>query len=266
MFNSISYSTLILAAFLACGLVDSAPSENFRGGIQRIANGTSVTIGQTAFFVRLIGDFKYLCGGSLISANRVLTAAHCIKDKEIFIIYFGYITDKSSTGTQQRLAGSNDIIVHPEYKEKGLVNDLGIIKIKNAVQFTRFVAVVPIDRAFVNANTQLTIIGGGLNEERKRPNALQWANQVSMTNDDCAKAYNRTSILSTTLCTRGLYGNESTCNGDSGGPLILWENRKPFLVGVASFGGGQALGCYNGIPAGFTRISSHLDFIDKNIL
>ncbi|EDW54298.1 GM18057 [Drosophila sechellia] len=52
-------------------------------------------------------------------------------------------------------------------------------------------------------------------------------------------------------------GGKSTCAGDSGGPLVLHDGSK--LVGVTSFV--AANGCTSGLPDGFTRVTSYLDWI-----
>jgi len=57
----------------------------------------------------------------------------------------------------------------------------------------------------------------------------------------------------------------STCNGDSGGPLILNDGSNT-LIGATSFGiafsFGIALGCERGWPGVFTRVTSYLDWIE----
>lgn len=259
-----SFFLLVFVAFVMCGCTMSIPITFHHG---RIAYGTSVTVGRTAFYVRLLSDFRQLCGGSLITRNRVVTAGHCVDGRSMYeyTLVFGYISDKFKTGQQKRIVNRRDVILHPKYVRRSLANDIAIIKFSYPVEISRYVDIVAIDRTYLDEDTALITTGAGLNGNRKRPNVLQWAKQISISNEECAEAYNRTKILSTTVCTVGMFGNESLCNGDSGGPLMYWLNKTPQLVGVASFGGGQSLGCTKGIPSGFTRISSHLDFIDENV-
>lgn len=47
--------------------------------------------------------------------------------------------------------------------------------------------------------------------------------------------------------------------GDSGGPLFRADTGA--LVGVTSFINTD--GCQNGLPQGFTRVSSHLEWIEQ---
>jgi secreted trypsin-like serine protease len=66
-------------------------------------------------------------------------------------------------------------------------------------------------------------------------------------------------VKKTNLCARG-EEKESVCNGDSGGPLVLEGTNT--LVGVTSFG--SNVGCEQGVPAGFTRVTSYLDWLAKH--
>lgn len=253
---------LLLVAFLTCDGTSSTENSQIN---RRIVNGTSITVGQAPFYVRILIDQRYLCGGSLITVKRVVTAGHCVDGKFFYFMHFGHIADKSDTGLQSRFAFQSNAIVHPEYSRKSLANDIAIIQLSTPVEISSYVNFVAIDRSYVNENESLIVIGDGLDGDRNWPRALQWANQVSISNSDCAKAFNKTNILATTFCTRAMFGIESTCNGDSGGPLISLHNGKPQLVGVTSFGGGNSRGCNKGLPSGFTRISDYLEFIDKNI-
>lgn len=262
MVNRNTCFALLLVAFLTCDEASSTGNSRIN---RRIVNGTSVTVGQAPYYVRIAIDQRYLCGGSLITVKRVATAGHCVDGRFLYVMYFGYIADKSNTGLQSRISFQWNAIVHPDYSRKPLANDIAVIQLSTPVEISRYVNFVPIGRSYVNENKSLIVIGGGLNGDRKRPTELQWTNQISISNSDCAKAFNRTNILSTAVCTRAMFGIESTCNGDSGGPLIYLQNGTSQLVGVVSFGGGNSRGCNKGFPSGFTRISSYLDFIDKNI-
>jgi secreted trypsin-like serine protease len=51
--------------------------------------------------------------------------------------------------------------------------------------------------------------------------------------------------------------------GDSGGPLIYQEDDGRYTeVGIVSFG--ATAGCEKGYPAGFTKVTSYLDWIESN--
>lgn len=79
-------------------------------------------------------------------------------------------------------------------------------------------------------------------------------------NSECVRSYNSQIIRDTTICAKG-NEKESVCNGDSGGPLVLKSDNRT-LIGVTSFG--RASGCDDGIPQGFSRITSYLQWIEES--
>lgn len=61
---------------------------------------------------------------------------------------------------------------------------------------------------------------------------LNWVDKRIISNDQCTRSYGPSIVLPSTLCTLGWDNNsQSTCNGDSGGPLLLDEVREMKIVG-----------------------------------
>lgn len=56
---------------------------------------------------------------------------------------------------------------------------------------------------------------------------------------------------------------QNTCNGDSGGSLVVQESGVHKQVGVISFA--AADNCAAGYPSGFMRIRSHLRWIHQTM-
>lgn len=87
-------------------------------------------------------------------------------------------------------------------------------------------------------------------------------------NQQCERAYGNTRALidNRIICAGFARGGKDACQGDSGGPLMLGTNEKTHLryyqVGVVSYG----LKCAEpGYPGVYTRITSFLDWIQKNL-
>ncbi|KAJ2799278.1 hypothetical protein H4S07_005480, partial [Coemansia furcata] len=75
-------TTALIAALLNVSQAASAPLVHLD---KRIISGTAVATGMYPFAVRLNiqrGEDEYLCGGSLILGNYVVTAAHCLVDAD----------------------------------------------------------------------------------------------------------------------------------------------------------------------------------------
>lgn len=91
---------------------------------------------------------------------------------------------------------------------------------------------------------------------------LNWVEKRIIANDQCSQTYGPTVILPSTMCAIGWQNNdESTCNGDSGGPLAIDDGGVHVQIGIVSFVSNK--GCSSGHPAGYVRISSYLDWISK---
>ncbi|XP_046679698.1 CLIP domain-containing serine protease 14D-like [Homalodisca vitripennis] len=66
------------------------------------------------------------------------------------------------------------------------------------------------------------------------------------------------------LCAGGIQG-EGTCDGDSGGPLMMSDGLNPttyYVVGITSYGMKKKDGsCVSGVPDVFTRVSEYIPWI-----
>uniref|UniRef100_A0A0K2VFM1 Peptidase S1 domain-containing protein n=1 Tax=Lepeophtheirus salmonis TaxID=72036 RepID=A0A0K2VFM1_LEPSM len=93
-----SFSTVL---YEACG---SSPSMNLKGcnlRSNRITNGVAAEIGeipwQISLAVRYLGTTSGAsCGGSIISSNSILTAAHCFDAHTIGNVQYNYDIKMSS--------------------------------------------------------------------------------------------------------------------------------------------------------------------------
>jgi secreted trypsin-like serine protease len=81
-------------------------------------------------------------------------------------------------------------------------------------------------------------------------------------NSECS-AYYGLDINKSKICADTNGGYEGVCNGDNGGPLVITESDGlPTEVGIVSFGYYESYSCKSGAPAGFTRVSEYLDWLE----
>lgn len=87
-----------------------------------------------------------------------------------------------------------------------------------------------------------------------------------MSNDDCRDMYlksgYRKNIPPTALCAGYAEGGKDSCEGDSGGPLMVRQGQSWILAGIVSNG----IKCAEpNLPGVYARVSEYLDWIDITI-
>ena len=106
-----------------------------------IAQGSNANYGRFPWMVLIqqpMGDVVRRCGGSIITARWILTAAHCIeKPPRSFIVSFGeidkrrIIMNESPGVTMKTSQGA----IHPKYHAGGSSYDIGLLKTPEKIPF-----------------------------------------------------------------------------------------------------------------------------------
>lgn len=232
----------------------------------RISGGAQAVLGQFPYQVRIIGEINeanYLvCGGIVISRDYILTAVHCTKTIVKFELGLGSI----SFFEPQIVINTTLKLEHPDYNPLYLNNDIALLGLPTRLEFSDTIAPALLPRKsqenqlFVN---ELAVIsgfgasqaGGGISQR------LNYANVRVIYNSECEIFYGSDVIKVSSMCTRGaISSTDNGCTGDSGGPLVLENDRT--IIGILSFLSSR--GCSAGDPAGYTRVTSFLDWITRN--
>lgn len=112
----------------------------------RIVGGKVASPGQFPYQAALkisANDGNYFCGGSLISSQYVLTAAHCATGANQITVTLGAQNIRQQEPDQVNLVvKKGDINVHSGYNPQTIKNDIAILKLPNPVKFNNKIKAV----------------------------------------------------------------------------------------------------------------------------
>ncbi|KAL0828783.1 hypothetical protein ABMA28_003697 [Loxostege sticticalis] len=238
---------------------------DFDGG--RIWGGQAVGAGAHphlgGLVVTLTDNRQSICGSSLISNTRSVTAAHCWRSRDLQgqinqgrQVTIVWASNRLLTGGTRMT--TNQVIMHPQYNFN-LHNDVAVIR-HNHVNFNNQInriALATGSNSF--AGTWAVAAGfGRTGDGVSSPNPdKRQANLLVITNAACAPRYQPGTVIASTLCASTTHGS-STCQGDSGGPLAIGSGNNRIMIGITSFG---TASCTSGHPVGFARVTSFASWI-----
>ncbi|KOB74999.1 Chymotrypsin-like serine protease [Operophtera brumata] len=243
------------------GILDNY-SDRIVGGAMAPANAHPYLAGLVISLVGVAGNS--VCGSSLLSGNRLVTAAHCWFDGwnqgTQFVVVLGsqYLF---SGGT--RIATST-VIMHPQWTPSTLGNDVAMIYLPTNVFFTTLPSGWDLFETFAGQWS----VAAGYGKTSDAQAGVTVSTMVSQVNlqvitvAQCQAVFGATFVQTSTICTNGA-GGVGICGGDSGGPLVINRNGVPTLVGISSFVASN--GCQLGFPSAFARVTSFNNFIQQHL-
>lgn len=229
--------------------------------VPQVIGGGDTTITQWPWQVQVRAGGSF-CSGSLIDAEWVISAAHCLDGASSASVAVGRTALNSGGVT----IGSAEIIVHEGYVEAAYRRDIALIRLSTPVNLGS--STQPIELLSVEQESNLaadgvlgTVTGWGYTREgAEQPQVLQVADVAIIGPQACRNLrYSALSITDDMICAGFVEGGVDTCAGDSGGPLVVRDGLGGYrLAGITSWGNDCALAGYPGV---YARVSSFIDWI-----
>lgn len=260
-------------ALSGCALENEGFQPDQRSG--EIVGGRNAIPGQQNWQISLQfnfgGQFSHICGGSILTAEWVVTAAHCVDG-----------TAPSSlrvvVGDHRRLVAENieqfaslaQIVVHPDYDPFTITNDIALIRLSaplilDPARRSGTIALFTHDDSAAGLDapgTMSRITGWGTTAEGGSLATVLKVADVPVISDEEAREAYGDDMHDTMLAAAFPQGGVDACQGDSGGPLVLQTPDGPKLAGLTSWG----IGCARaGLPGIYTEVKHFVDFIEATI-
>jgi len=263
----------------------------------RIIGGKTAVIGQFPWAVRLhkktpnshraaiVSSCQVHCGGSLITARHVLTAAHCVTIRPNTVTpadEWEVVAGGLNTKERGQVRQVKSIERHPGYRFPFIDNDLAVLTLAKNVSWNKRVSPVCLPGAPNNsfALDMAELAGWGYTsmEDMKKGETseeLMYTRVRVMENPECMEWLEderkrleeegvrevppeAVPIGLNQLCTGMQDSANGGCHGDSGGPLTV-EEVSYVLAGVVS-GGGKVCGKPR-VPSIYTRVARYADWL-----
>jgi len=214
------------------------------GNESRIVGGVDASNGQIPYIYSLRRT-SHSCGGSILSANLLITAAHCVSGASPTVLSIRYNSLTHASGGT--LVNIGSVIVHQNYNSATIDFDIALLVpatplVLGSAQAQAIQLVA--DGYDPPAGATVIVSGWGTTSESGSLSATLKVVEVPVVSRAaCNQQYGAGSITNNMFCAGVSEGGKDACQGDSGGPYVI----NGLLAGETSWGYGCARPTHAGV-------------------
>lgn len=229
----------------------------------KIIGGTTATTGAYPYQVAILHWFGGMfCGGSILTLNLVLTAAHCnVEITSNFKVLAGSIsyTNYYYAYPYGQERDIKDFIKHRQYVNAHSGFDIALVKVKQPFVYSSNVKPINLPQTGLgNSPIYGSVIATGWGSTNVNvnsiPEILQTVTLDVVPYEQCVTKWG--ALPSNVVCAAA--PGKDTCQGDSGGPLVQNQGGLLVQVGITSFG---ATCADPNKPGVYTSLKDYKDWI-----
>ena len=279
--NNPAWKRLLPAAFVALSLLAlfastgnasrPRPSSTARASVIGGETAAPGTFPWMAVVIDVKGEEGFVCSGTVVAPNLILTAGHCAADLATGLTNeaagYGVITGNvNALASNRQLSRVSRVLVYPRYTVTGTMGgwgDAALLVLSTSTTAPAIPLATSANAERLRAGTHALIAGWGETEygQKKLTGQLMWAKSIVRGGHQC-KGDSQFRFEAQICVTHPPGVVSGTCFGDSGGPLLAAGPGGQGLVeiGIENSGVGH---CTTRYPHIYTRADLISPWVDR---